>query len=74
MKSALRIPIAMPGARVAIMGTVVTAGEVTAGEVTTGEVTTGFVTTPVIAPVTGPTTPPAAPLKMGAYRYRDADA
>ena len=69
MKSALRIPIAMPGAREAIMGTVVTAGEVT-----TGEVTTGFVTTPVITPVTGPTTPPAAPLKMGVYRYRDADA
>ena len=66
MKSALRIPIAMPGARVAIMGTVVTAGVVTvAGRVVTGRV-------PVITPVTGPTTVPAAPLKMGAYR--DADA
>ena len=52
MKSALRIPIAMPGAMVAIMGTVVT----------TGEVTTGFVTTPGDTRAPPPGTTAAAPL------------
>ena len=50
MKSALRIPIAMPGARVAIMGTVVTAGLDTtwdtAGATTAGDTTAGTDTAP----------------------------
>ena len=49
MKSALRIPIAMPGARVAIMGTVLTAGVTTwdtAGATTAGVTTAGTDTAP----------------------------
>ena len=51
MKSALRIPIAMPGAMVAIMGTVVTTGEVTTGFVTTGPTTAAPPGTTAAAPL-----------------------